>query len=91
MYDFYTELNLFWENYGRKSDSLDWIGELQKYLKTMIFSCNFNFDLEIDNLLLGDNLSQLLQPCTLHIAATRSSRKCLPGRNVKNNFYSPGP
>ena len=29
MYDFYTELNLFWENYGKKSQNLDWIGEFQ--------------------------------------------------------------
>ena len=36
MYDFYTELSLFWENYGRKSDSLDWLGELQKNLQQFI-------------------------------------------------------
>ena len=29
MYDFYTELNLFWEKYGRESGKLDWIGEFQ--------------------------------------------------------------
>ena len=37
MYDFYTELNLFWENYGKKSDTLDWLGELQKNLKQIFF------------------------------------------------------
>ena len=40
MYDFYTELSLFWENYGHKSDSLDWLGELQKNLKQIFFSFN---------------------------------------------------
>ena len=37
MYDFYTELNLFWENYGHKSRSLNWPGELWKNLKQLFF------------------------------------------------------
>ena len=89
MYDFYTELSLFWENYGRKSDSLDWLGELQKNLQQFISLSIFLLFGNWKIFTGGENFIQLLQPCIQHIAATRSFRKCLTGRNKKNNFYSP--
>ena len=63
MYDFYTELNLFWENYGRESDSLDWIGELQKNLQQFIFLSIFllfgNWEFLLEERILSNSYSHV--------------------------------